>query len=150
MILDLSTSFARSLAVNAAAGTALVGDQVDLGAGLRNPFRGVQPMYLVLTVNTTFTSGGAATVNIKLSSDASAAIATDGSATDLWQTGVLGFATLVAGRRWIIPVPQDPDPERFVGILVVTAAATTTAGAITAELTAFPPSDWVAYSDAVN
>lgn len=150
MILDKNLLMAEALAVSAAAGTALKGDVIDLGAGERNAFRGLPALYLILTVTTTFTSGGAATVEFQLASDAAAAIATDGSATVNWRSGALVYSTLTAGRRFIIPLPNDPNPERYVGLLVVTGAATTTAGSVTAEITAFPPADWLAHADAVN
>lgn len=150
MILDKNLLMAEALAVSGAAGTALKGDVIDLGAGQRNVFRGTNDLYLVLTVTTAFASAGAATVNFQLASDAQAAIATDGSATVNWQSGALAYTTLTAGRRFIIPLPNDPDPERYLGLLVVTGAATTTAGSVTAELTAWPPADYIAHADAVN
>jgi hypothetical protein len=150
MILDESLSICKATAVSAAAGTALVGNQIDLGVGERNPLRGVQPLYLVLTIDVAFTSGGAATVNFQLVSDAQVGILTDGTATVHYQTGAIALAGLTLRRRWIVPLPWSPDTERFLGLLVVTAAATTTAGSITAEITAFPPSNYAPYPDAVN
>ena len=109
-----------------------------------------QPLYLVVQVTTAVASGGSATANIQLASDAAAAIATDGSATVHWQTGVLAKTVLAAGKTFIVPLPwEDPDYERYLGIIVTTATATTTAGAVNAFLTS-APSAWKAMPDATN
>lgn len=81
MILDERNEFADATALSTAAtGRALVGDVIDLGATSSDIGNG-QPLYLVIQVDTDVTSAGAATVSFELASDASASIATDGSAT---------------------------------------------------------------------
>lgn len=147
-ILDENTEFCDAVDVSAAAGTALVGDVIDLGASGVNPGRG-EPLYLVINVANTFTSGGSATVQFVLASDAQAAIATDGTATQHFLTEVFGYADLVAGTQIIVPLPSGRLYERYLGILTTTATATTTAGAIDAFLT-HTPDNWYAYPDAVN
>lgn len=148
MILDERNEFADGTSIAAAAGTDLIGDVIDLGAAVKDIGRG-QVLYLVLQIETDLTSGGAATVNFQLASDAAAAIATDGSATIHWQSGALGFAAQNTRKRYIVPLPQGIAYERYLGVLVVTAAATTTAGAISAFLT-HDVQNWEAYPDAVN
>ena len=151
MILDTSLLMCNATAAFAAAGTALVGNQIQFGtlATMKNPLRGSQDLFLVLTITTAFV-GATATIDVQLASDDTAAIATNGTATGHWRTQPQAVATMTAGRRWIVPMPWDPDPEAFLGILVTTATATTTAGAITAELMIGAPQDWVALPDAVN
>jgi hypothetical protein len=62
----------------------------DLGNG--------QPVYLVINVDTEIITGGVAgTIQFKLASDATAVIATDGSATDHWLSPV--FVTDDAGAN---------------------------------------------------
>lgn len=147
MILDELLEFADALDVSSAAGTSLEGDVIDLGATPQDYGHG-QPMYLVIQVATTFTSGGSATVAFSLASDAAAAIATDGSASSHIATPAYAIATLVAGwqRTFALPVGDSVPYERYLGLLVTTAVATTTAGAVNAFLT-FDPSYWKAYPD---
>jgi len=152
MIMDERSEFCDKLSVAAAAGTALVGDVMDLGANVKNIGRGTQ-LYLVVTVTTTFTSGGAATVNIQLCSDSTADLNT--SPTVHWETGAVGFATLTArtvsahAKRFIVALPQGLPYERYLGIKVVTAAAITTAGSISAFLTPHPD-NWDVYPEGNN
>lgn len=149
MILDELNEFADALALNTGgAATYLVGDTIDLGAApvLKDIGNG-SPVYLVVGVTTTFTSGGAATVNLQLASDSTANLAT--SPTVHWQTGALGFATFVAGLRWVIPLPIERRYERHLGILQVQGTAALTAGAIDAFLTD-DPVGWYPIADGVN
>jgi len=81
MIMDELLEFCDATSVAAAAGTALVGDVIDLGATPQDLGDG-EPMYLVITVDTSIITGGAAgTIKFQLASDAQAAIATNGTAT---------------------------------------------------------------------
>lgn len=150
MILDERTEFCDATALNTgAAGNYLLGDQIDLGAVPGQPGHG-QPIYLVITVDTTVTSGGSATVNFSLVSDAAAAIATDGSATVHTTTGALSLANLAAGKMYTIAVPQSSVVfERYLGILQTTAVAAVTAGKINAFLT-LDPINMTAYPNAVS
>jgi hypothetical protein len=157
MIMDERTEFCDAVAVNAVAGTALVGSQIDMSVA-RDLGNG-QPVYLVINVDTEIITGGiAGTIQFKLASDATAAIATDGSATDHWLSPV--FVTDDAGANddelnagstiACVALPlEGPAYEQFLGILVVTGGQTTTAGAINAFLT-LDPTGWKAYPDAAN
>lgn len=156
MILDERTEFCDATSVAASAGTALVGDVIDLGAADIDVGNG-QPLYLVLKCATSIITGGAAgTIKFQLASDAQAAIATDGSATVHFDTGT--FVTdgddaneLDAGATIaVIALPRSSVAtyERYLGILVTTATTTTTAGAIDAFLT-LDPEGWKAYPNAI-
>lgn len=157
MILDERLEFADAVSVAAAAGTALIGDVIDLE--IARDIGSGHPIFLVITVDTEIITGGAAgTLVLKLSSDAQAAIATDGSATDHWVSrtfvtddAAANDAILNAGSILAcIALPlEGPAYERYLGILAVTATTTTTAGKINAFLT-LDPSKWKAYADASN
>lgn len=158
MILDEYNEFADAVSVAAAAGTALIGDVIDLGNSTpkRDPGNG-EPIYLVISVDTEIITGGTAgTIEFILASDAQAAIATDGSATVHYRSRA--FVTddaaandpdLNAGAfPVIVALPWEGiDYERYLGILVVTGTTTTTAGAISAYLT-HDPRGYKAYARA--
>ena len=148
MIMDKNTTFCDALAVNSAAGTTLEGDVIDLGAASLNPGAG-QPIHLVIQVTEAFTSGGSATVAFVLASDAQAAIATNGAATEHYLTEAIPVASLVVGYKRLVALPQGVDYERYLGVLVTTAAATTTAGSISAFLVLDAQNNR-AYPDSVN
>lgn len=148
-IMDSTLEFCDATALNTgAAGTYLIGNVADLTV-VRNIANG-QTVYLVISVDTTVTSGGAATVQFIFASDAQAAIATDGSATQHFTTAAIPKATLVAGYQTVIPLPlAKPDYEEFLGILQVTGTAALTAGKINAYLTLDPPA-WKAQPNSAN
>ena len=154
MILDERNEFADATSLNTgAAGTYLLGDVIDLGVpGSPNLVRdlgvGEPSTYLVLQVDTTATSGGSATGSFILASDAQAAIATDGSATNHFQTPAFAVATLTAGRTLAVIKLPSGSYERYLGILQVTGTAAFTAGKVNAFITS-DPSRWSAYADNV-
>lgn len=158
MILDERLEFADAVSVAAAAGTALIGDVIDLvlprdvGAG--------HPLWLVITTDTEIiTAGTAGTLKFQLVSDAQAAIAVDGSASVHYDSGNLITDDAAAnspqfnagGVIACIPLPQEGVVyERYLGILAITATTTTTAGKINAFLTADPAPTLKSYADAQN
>ena len=153
MILDEYTEFADAVSVAAAAGTALIGDVIDLGAESRDIGNG-EPLYLVITTDTEIITGGAAgTVAFSLASDAQAAIATDGSATVhlvsptyVTDDAAANSAQLNAGGVIFAGALPMGTYERYLGILCTTGTTTTTAGKINAFLTK-DVAKWQAYSD---
>ena len=156
MILDERLEFADATSVAAAAGTALLGDVIDLGETTSDVGNG-QPIYLVITVDTSIITGGTpGTVQFALVSDAQAAIAVDGTATVHWTSQAYvtdddALNALDAGARiGPIALPMGlPLYERYLGLLVITGTTTTTAGAISAGLT-YDAAGWRAYPDASN
>ena len=157
MIMDNLLEFADNVSVAAAAGTALIGDVIDLGAAGENIGVG-QPVYLVIRPSVEIiTAGAAGTLTFKLASDAQAAIATDGSATEHLVTAAYvtdgtdaNDAELkVGGTILQAALPMGKDYERYLGVLAVTATTTTTAGSIDAFLT-FDENEWKSYPDAAN
>jgi hypothetical protein len=146
MFMDKRSIFCEDEDISAAAGTQLVGDQYDTGG--HGNFLDNEEGWLIVQVTADFTSGGAATVEFILASDAAAAIATNGTASVHWRSGAIAIATLVEGYRFAIKIPLGTY-ERYVGILATTAVATTTAGSITAFMTKDAP-NWKAYAEAVS
>jgi len=157
MIMDELLEFCDATSVAAGAGTALVGDVIDLGATPQDLGDG-EPMYLVITVDTSIITGGAAgTIKFQLASDAQAAIAVDGSATVHIDTGTFvtddaALNDLDAGDVAFVgalPTGAGRPYERYLGILSTIATTTVTAGAINAFLTK-DPYKWKAYADATS
>lgn len=149
MILDERSEFADATALSTAAtGLALVGDVMDASVA-RNVGNGKQ-LFLIVEIDTAVTSGGAATVSFVLASDAQAAIAVDGTASEHARTQLIAVASLVAGYRYVIAVPPEGDKayERYLGILQNVGVAALTAGKINAFLT-FTPNENKAYPNAI-
>lgn len=158
MIMDELLEFADAVSVAAAAGTALIGDVIDLGAAHRDIGNG-RAAWLVITVDTEIITGGAAgTIKFQLVSDAQAAIAVDGSATVHLDTGTFvtddsaaNDAQMNAGSVIAcIALPTEGKVyERYLGLLAVIATTTVTAGKINAFLT-LDPTGWQAYAEATS
>lgn len=138
MILDSLNEFCDAVALNTgAAGTYLIGSQIDLKTTKDYPGN-ADGLYFVAKVQTTCTSGGSATLQLKLASDASASIATDGSATEHILTPAIPVASLVAGYQiCAIEIPRG-QYERYLGVLQVTGTAAFTAGKVDCFLTNDP------------
>lgn len=148
MIIDSRGEMCSATALNTgAAGTYLIGSQIDLGVDGLDVGVG-EDLYLVVQVTTTATSGGSATLQVKLASDASAAISTTTS-TVHYTSDAIAVADLVAGYRVAAVRLPSGTYERYLGILQVTGTAAFTAGNIDAFLTK-DISAWTAYPDAVN
>ncbi len=150
MIMDKLSEFCDAVAASTAGtGTYALGSQYDLGVATRDIGQG-QPLYLVISVDTAFTSGGSATVQFQLVSDAQDPPAADGTETIHIETQDFPVATLVAGYKIVHPLPMgDLDYERYVGMQTIIATAALTAGKINAFLT-LDPSGWKAYPEGTN
>lgn len=158
MLVDSTTEFASATSVAAAAGTALIGNQIPLSVA-RDIGEG-QPIYLVIRPTTEIITGGnAGTVQFVLASDATAAIAIDGSAsvhftskafvTDGTDANDAELKVNAARPIVMVAVPMEGVAyEAFLGILCITATTTTTAGAIDAFLTPYPGKHQV-YADGI-
>ncbi|HEY9155581.1 MAG TPA: hypothetical protein VIM69_10640 [Opitutaceae bacterium] len=155
--MDDRLEFADAASVAAAAGTALIGDVVDLGSVQRDVGAG-QPLWFVITCATSIITGGTAgTIQFSLVSDAQAAIATDGSATvhltsRAFVTDDDALNDLDAGEIvFAAPLPiEGAAYERYLGVLATVGTTTVTAGAINAFLTLDPPNTGKTYNDGVS
>lgn len=144
MILDERNEFADAASVAAAAGTALIGDVIDLGTDGVNDVEG---MYAVITVDTEIITGGTAgTVQFFLVSDSLATLGGGSVASCTLHANTASLATgaaasnaaLAAGKTLMqIALPKG-QYERYLGILCTTGTTTTTAGKINAFLTPTP------------
>jgi len=144
MILDERMEFADAAVAFGALGHALIGDVIDLQELGRDPGNG-EPLFFVVTVDTEIiTAGVAGTLRFKLVSDAAAAIAVDGTATEhyvshdfITDDAAANAPELNAGGVPVaVALPIEGVPyERFLGVLVETVTTATTAGNISAFLT---------------
>lgn len=149
MIMDRLNEFCDATSLSTAAtGRALLGNQIpltkarDLGNG--------EPVYAVLTVDTSAGSTGLATVQFEFATDDSASIAVDGGATEHVTTPAFPVATLVAGFVWAQALPIEGDAyETFMGVIQNVGTAALNAGKINAFLTK-DVGKWKAYADAVT
>lgn len=88
------------------------------------------PMRAKATVGTTFTSGGAGTLQAQLVTSTAAALT---SPTVLFDTGAVALGTLVAGYDLFdIVVPKTA--KRYIGIVYTEGTADMTAGTVNAGL----------------
>lgn len=148
MILDERNEFADATALSTAGtGRALVGDVIDLGGTSQDIGNGEQ-LYLVIQVDTAVTSAGSATVQFELASDASASIATDGTASVHYTSAAVAKATLVAGYTVAAVALPNGTYERYLGILANVGTAALTAGKVNAFLTR-DVAKWVATPDGI-
>lgn len=163
MILDERNEFADNVSVAAAAGTALIGDVIDLDPASTAPNTTIDlegsDMYLVIQTGDTeiITGGVAGTLQFFLVSDS---LATLGAAVVANCTTHLTSASLVtddsaansaalnAGGTILVAKLPSGSYERYLGILATTGTTTTTAGTINAFLTS-DPALWRAYADNV-
>lgn len=147
MILDERTEFCDATALNTGgAGSYLIGDVIDLGVAGRDIGQAT-PLYLVIEVDTTATSGGSATGQFNLVTDDNASLS---SPTTLYSTRAFPVASMTAGTTLFaaqLPV-EGVAYERYIGIQQVTGTAAFTAGKVNAFLT-HTPAAWKAY-DAPN
>lgn len=157
MILDDRTEFCDSTALNTgAAGTYVIGDQIDLGAA-RDIGNG-QPIQLVIAVAVGISAAAAGTVQFQLVSADNAALTTNPTVhthtaafTTSTTSGNAGGALAAGTRLATLTLPQEGATpyRRFVGIRQVTGTAAISAGAIDAFLVADAFAN-KAYPDAVN
>lgn len=140
MLMDKRTEFCSATVIGGSTGRRLLGDVIDLEN--QRDIGSTDNVWLVVQVATTFTSGGAGTLQIELATDAAAAIAVDGSATEHITSATFALAALTAGTtlvQQLLPNEGSTPYERYLGIIGNVGAAAMTAGAINAFLTTQPP-----------
>ena len=149
-IIDSRVEFGVNQDLSQVAGTYLFTNQYDIGkAGI--DIGSGEVLYLNLVVTEAFASGGAATVNFRLRSDDTAAIADSASSGHL-ESGAIPIASLTLGTQLSFPIPlANAVPfERYLGLQAVIAAATTTAGTVTAWIGESQIGGWKAYEEGIN
>lgn len=158
MILDKNLEFADAVSVAAGAGTANIGNLIDI-AVLRDIGDG-QPLYLVISVDTEIITGGTAgTIAFQLVSDSTETVDTAGAQTihAISDTFVTDDTLLIddqlraGGLPFVIALPMEGKLyERYLAVQAVIATTTVTVGAINAFLTLDPPHTGRTYPDASN
>src|SRR5689334_6225524 len=99
----------------------------DIGPG--------EQLYVSITVDTTVTAAGAATVNFQLITSAAANLS---SPTIIIQTDAIGKASLAAGQRINLPIPHQTLAQgvalgqRYLGVQYTVGTGPLTGGAFTA------------------
>ena len=142
MILDERTEFCDATALNTGgAGSYLLGDVIDLGEA--KDIGHADPLYLVVQVDTTATSGGSATGVISLVTDDNASLS---SPAVVVSSKAWAVADMAAGTTlMVVQLPMEGTAyERYIGIQQTTGVAAFTAGKINAFLT-HTPAKWKAY-----
>lgn len=142
MILDERTEFCDATALNTgAAGSYLIGDVLD--TSVARDLGGDKALYLVVTVDTTATSGGSATLQVNLVTDDNASLS---SPTTVVSSAAVAVASLTAGTTVMaVQIPMEGTAyERYLGIQQVTGTAAFTAGKVNAFLT-MDVARWKAY-----
>ena len=127
--------------ISQAAGTVASTDiidftQADLEMGAGSPY------WLNVRIEDAYdSSGGAATLVVALCHDTVAPV--DSSSTVIYQTRALTETELVAGA-WILrmPLPNNVDDGRIVGLLYTIAGETSTAGTVNAWIDNGPQSSY--------
>jgi hypothetical protein len=155
MILDERLEMADATSVAATAGTAVIGDVIDLGAA-PNDIGLSEPLWFIIQVDTAIVAAGAGTIKFDLVSDA---LATLGA-------GVLANCTVHASTAALVTAASTPAGqtagsilmairlpagtyERYLGVLCTIATQTVSAGKINAFLTR-DYAKWAAIADATN
>lgn len=151
MILDERTEFVDGVAIPTSAGTAAIGDVIDLESlggsglgGLRDVGNGREIFWYVSIDEA---GAGGTSMNVQLVSSAASNL---GTPTIHAQTGVVLLADLTAGKMAaMISVPlEGPAYKRYLGIQTV-VAGTFTDGAFSSGLT-FDPKGWKPYAEGDN
>ena len=157
MILDDRLEFADATALNTgSAGTYNIGDVIDThgptighnsGQNITRDLGNDSELYLVVRVATAATSGGSATLQVRLVSDDTATPSTT-AATVHATSAAIPVASLTAGATVMVMRLPSGSYERYVGVQQITGTAAFTGGALDAFLTS-DPSNWRAYADNV-
>lgn len=153
MIIDKFNEFADATSVAGTAGTALVGNVIDLGTASPDIGNG-EPIYLVIQTDTEIiTAGSAGTIQFQLASDSTADLATSAtvhfaSASFVTDDAAANSAALNAGGVIAAVALPSGTYERYLGIQAVIGTTEVTAGKINAFLTKDVAS-WKAYADGI-
>ena len=155
MILDKLTTFAEAVALSTSGtGEQNIGDVMDLEQA-RDIAVG-EPLGVIFTVSTAFTSGGSATISFQIASDAVATLSVAAAQSYHGRSGPIPVADLILGYKVVIPLIsgdniQASGFERYLGIQANVLVAALTAGSINASLVPLKHVPvWQSYPDANN
>lgn len=154
MVIDELMELCDATALNTGgAATYNIGDVIDTRSATTDPNvtkdLGIgSNLWLVMRVTTTATSGGSATGQFRLVSDAVATPDTS-TATVHYTSAAIPVASLTAGTTIAVVALPSGSYERYLGIQQITGTAAFTAGAVDAFITN-DPAVWRAYADNVS
>lgn len=153
-ILDKLNEFGDAFDITESAGTYNLTNQIDTGSVVRDLGIG-EPLFLVISAASDIKAGSAGTLAFKLVSDASASIATDGTASVHFASGsfVTGTTAIPAGTIFAcvaLPHAGATAYERYLGVQAVIGTAAITEGTVDAYLTNVPVGGYKSYPDATN
>jgi hypothetical protein len=133
MIIDSLAQFCDTQVV-CNSGSELCDYIIDLGAA-KNIAQG-KPLYLVIVIDTTFTT--ITSIDFQMMTYSTAVVT---SGTIMCSTGAIAVASLTHGRKAIVlPIGDALDTaKQYIGLYCVQAGSNAGAGAITAFLTVDPP-----------
>lgn len=155
VMIDKLAEFCDDTSVAAAAGTAAIGNQIDLlTAGL--DIGNGEPVWLVVQTGSTeiITGGAAGTITFNLVTDTATNLTTSPttilhSATYTTDDAAANSAQLnVGGYLLVAAIPGGVTCKRYLGVTAIIATTTVTAGNINAFLTT-DPSFYKAYANAI-
>lgn len=158
MILDERNEFADGVSVAAAAGTALIGDVIDLGAASLDVGLGEDVWIIIRTTTEIITGGVAGTLQFFVVSDSLATLGAGVVASCTLHLSTKAYVTddsaandaeLNAGGIILAACLPVGTYERYLGILATTATTATTAGNVDAFLTK-DFAKYVAIADGAN
>lgn len=139
MIIDSSLQMASAVSVAAAAGTALIGSQID--TSVAGTLDGGNIGLVIIATTGIVVASSTGTIRFQLASFSTAAIPVDGTATVLYQTPDYTTTTTSLPAGTVLFSCQLPrvaghviQNKRFLGILAVIGTTTVSAGAISAFL----------------
>lgn len=131
MIYDFQNMFSQAQAITSTANATNVIDLVktaqDIGVG--------ESLFILFTVTTTFSAGGAATLQIALVTDDNSGLSSPVTLQD--QVAVIPVASLIAGFELpmrIYPTAFQGPMEKFLGVVYTVATGPMTAGNMTAGI----------------
>lgn len=138
MIIDTNTQFLSGGSLANAVGTFLLGSQIDTAvAGTLE----TDDLYLTLVVTTAIVAAGAGTLQFKLATDATAAIATNGTAVDELVTEVYATSATAIPVGSVLfqgelprNIGQYLPNRRYLGLLEIVGGNAISSGAVTAFL----------------
>lgn len=125
-LLDKQNEFSDAQAITVTADSTNTIDKLADGDALAGA-----ELYLVISVNTSFTAVGAGTLQFQLLTDDDVAF---GSPRTLWDSGAIGKATLVAGY-YVARVKLPVGMQRYTKLVYTVATGPMTAGKVDAYLT---------------
>lgn len=145
-MLDNKLVFADSMAITGAAATFSSTHILDMGPlATGNLYRNlaVSELFLITRFEVTLTSGGSATVSVRLMGDNNSAMSS--GALILQQSSLVAYAGITAGTVYKTPLPRV-NMERYLQVEYIVGTAALTAGTVSSWLSPTAEGDWYAYN----